>query len=344
MIQIITVLIFSMFVLTTNAVNLVSNASFEKSENGKTDQWNWVQGLKCDASCTIDTNVARSGNSSIRLLNNTPRKPHTYGILSQRIRVSPNKRYTISCYVKTEDGGMAWIGGGRNWEHRFGLPRKTTGWQRVTGSFTTKGGEGQFTLRIATESVTKGLWIDDVMLEAGGVATPFLYEPPLAAGEIRLKLFDFNPGVNLIPNASFDQCTQGFPAEWVWEQRNTDALLSIENAGGQKGTTALRISNTTPFGAHVYSALRMAHEVKVKPQTSYTITAMIKTGKARSGSWIGGGKGWHVRRAIPVTNGEWMRLSHTFVTEEDESGFMLRIITEHPTEELWINNISPLQA
>jgi len=340
MARIITVLALSILAAAGHAENLLSNGSFEKSTEGKPDLWSWATGEKCEASYMIDTNTARSGHSSIRLQNASPRKPNTYGMLTQSLRVSPNKRYTISCYVKTEDGGAAWIGGGRRWEHRFSFPRKTTGWQRITGSFNTGGGESQFTLRMTTESVTGGLWIDDVMLETGGVATPFLYEPPLAAGEIRMQLSPFDPGENLIPNASFEQSGGKCPAEWVWEQRNTDARLSLEKGRAGKSATSLKITSSTPFGAHVYSALRMAREVTVKPQTSYTISAFVKTGATTSGSWIGGGKGWKVRREIPVTNGEWTRLSHTFVTAEDETSFMLRVVTERPTKELWLDDIS----
>ena len=334
------VALFAFGALAACAENLLENASFEKSNNGQPLEWKWGIGNNAEASCTVDPSVARSGSSSICIKNATPVKPHTYGMLTQSVQVIPNRRYTISCYVKTDKCGRAWIGGGRKWEHRIGFPSKTDGWQRVEGAFNTGGGESRFTLRIAIEDITGGLWIDDVQLEQGGVATPFIYEKPLASGEVRMKLHPFDPGQNLVPNASFEKGGEKSPSGWVWEKRNTDAKLSVMTTDVRSGKSAVKISSTTPFGAHIYSSLRVAKSVKVKPGTSYTISAYIKTGESHSGSWIGGGKGWKVRRSIPATDGKWERLSHTFVTAEDETEFMLRIVTERPTEGLWLDDIS----
>ncbi|HNX33390.1 MAG TPA: beta-galactosidase [Kiritimatiellia bacterium] len=321
------------------AENLLENPSFEKADGERIPGWDW-QGGAAMATCQANPAIARSGKSSLCLKNPTPQQPNVFGSLTQTVGVSPNSRYTLSCYVKTDGGGVAWIGGGRRWQHRFMLPAKTAGWQRVVGSFATEAGETQFTLRINTDSATAGLWIDDVMLEPGAAATPFVHEAPLADGESRLTLQPFEPGANLVPNSSFEEIENGCPAGWHWDRRNTDAKLMLDATGPHTGKTAVKITNGTAFGAHVYGTLWLARPVPVKPGTSYTLSAFVKTGKTSPGIWIGGGEGWKVRRSLPATRGRWERVAHTFVTGEKETEFVLRICSDRPTEGVWLDDLS----
>lgn len=322
-----------------HAANLTDNPSFEKFDAVEITGWRW-EGGSAHATYTTDSTAARSGKVALCIKNPSPQGPNIFGSLTQTIRVSPNRRYTLSCYVKTDKGGIAWIGGGRNWEHRFRLPEKTEGWQRVVGSFTTTAGENQFTLRINTDSATPGLWIDDVMLEEGIHATPFVFEAPLEKGESRLILSAFDPGENLIPNASFETITNQVPTDWRWDPRNTDATLICDTDNPHSGKTAIKITNNTAFGAHVYATLWLARAVPVKPSTSYTISAFIRTGEKTPGAWIGGGKDWFVRRALPATHGHWQRISHTFVTGDDETTFELRLCSDRPSEGFWLDDLS----
>jgi len=334
-----TVLCAVLIAWAADAENLLENPSFEKADGDRISGWDW-QGGAAMATCRPDAAIARSGKIAICLKNPTPQHPNVFGSLTQTVGVSPNSRYTLSCYVKTDGGGVAWIGGGRRWQHRFMLPAKTEGWQRVVGAFATEPGETQFTLRINTDSATAGLWIDDVMLEPGAAATPFVYEPPLADGESRLTLQPFEPGANLVPNSSFEVAEKGCPAGWHWDRRNTDAALTLDATDPHTGKTAVKITNGTAFGAHVYGTLWLARPVPVKPGTSYTISAFAKTGATSPGFWIGGGEGWKVRRSLPATRGRWVRVSHTFVTGEKETEFVLRACSDRPTEGVWLDDLS----
>ncbi|MDD4101728.1 MAG: beta-galactosidase, partial [Kiritimatiellae bacterium] len=169
-------------------------------------------------------------------------------------------------------------------------------------------------------------------------------EPPLAAGESRLVLQPFDIGENLVPTPSFEDADNGVPMGWHWDARNTDATLSLDTANPRSGRQAVKITNGTAFGAHVFATLCLAQAVPVKPSTSYTISIFVKSGKRSPGLWIGGGEGWQVRRVLPATDGRWRRVSHTFVTGEKESSFLLRICTERPTESVWLDDISLREA
>ncbi len=322
-----------------HARNLLNNPSFEGADGERIADWRWVGGPG-NATCTVDGDSARSGDTGLCLKNPTGRKPHVYGTLFQTVSVRPNTRYTLSCYVRTAAGGDAWIGGGRKWEHRFAFPKRTDGWQRVVGSFNTASGDAQFTVRILIESETDGIWVDDIMLEQGGVPSDFVYESPLKVGEARLVVSPLDPGENLVPNPSFEQIDGVRPKGWMWDQRNTDAQLFIETTDMHSGNTCVKFTNGTPFGAHVYGWFGLVGGVTVKPSTSYTLSAFVKTGAASPGAWIGGGRGWKVRRAFPATAGRWERVAKTFTTGEDETSFALMLVTQRPTDGIWLDDVS----
>jgi hypothetical protein len=171
--------------------NLVPNSSFEEISDNHLRYWRWDR-RNTDATMAIDETIARSGKRSIKIMNGTSFGPHVYGWfgLVDGIPVKPNTTYTISCYVRTEGAGVAWIGGGRGWRVRTRFPRVTTGgrWMRVWRSFTTEPDERTFSLMVVTESPTEGFWIDDVKLEEGDRPTLYIpdFEEPRASIELEL--------------------------------------------------------------------------------------------------------------------------------------------------------------
>jgi hypothetical protein len=322
-----------------SATNLLENPTFETAAKGVPTSWHW-EGSRAKATLTVDTTVARSGKASVKITNPSARKPHVYGSLSQTVSVAPNRKYTFSCYVRADDAGTAWIGGGQKWEHRVALPRNTKGqWQRVSGTFTTGGGEKSFALRVISESKTDGIWLDDMQLEAGGTPTPFVYYPPLEPGQVRLELSAFDPGQNLVPNPSFEQVDGIRPKGWMWDPRNTDAAMAIVHGDARSGDVSIKFTNGTAFGAHVYGWFGLTAGVPVEASTAYTLTGFVRS-KSPGRAWIGGGKGWKVRCGVPNTDGEWRRISKTFITQEDETSFALMFVSESPTEGIWLDDLS----
>jgi len=329
--------------LAVPALNLLDNPTFERHRDDSPSGWRWEAG-KAKGTLSVDTQVARSGKASVRITNPSAKKPHVYGSLAQTVTVAPNRKYTFSCYVKADNAGAAWIGGGKEWKYRVPLPRDTKGkWQRVSHSFTTAGAETSFTLRVISESKTDGIWLDDCQLESGGVATPFVYYAPLAPGQVRLELSSFDPGQNLVPNSSFEQVDGIRPRGWMWDQRNTDATMTVSEDVARSGKVAVKITNGTAFGAHVYGWFGFTAGVPVKASTAYTLTAFVRS-ENPGRAWIGGGKGWKVRCGIPKTNGEWRRISKTFITQEEETSFALMLISESPTEGIWLDDVSLRQG
>ncbi len=171
-------------------------------------------------------------------------------------------------------------------------------------------------------------------------ATRLPAEPALASGESRLTLSPFDPADNLVTNASFEHVADGRPAGWVWSPGNTDARFSLETQSPRSGKTAVKITRGTALAPNVYGTLFQERVVAVKPGTTYTLSAFVKTGAAVPGAWIGGGEGWLVRRPLPATNGRWERISRSFVTGPAESSFQLRLVFDQPTDGVYVDDVS----
>jgi hypothetical protein len=320
------------------AGNLLANGSFEQAVDGAPAEWH-VDAGRAGAVITVADGLARSGAAVLRIVNPTAEAPHVYGSVIQTVKVKADTPYTLSCYVQTRQGGKAWIGGGADWQYRFALPEVAADWQRVVGNFTTAAGEERFTVRLLTESPTNGLWVDDVQLEEGRVATDFVYEAPLALGESRLTVTPLTVGPNLVPNPSFEVVDGVRPKEWMWDPRNTDARLEIEKTQARLGSVALRFTNGTPFGAHVYGWFGVVGGIPVKPGTAYTLSAYTRS-DSYTVAWFGGGAGWKLRLRLPNTHGQWELISRVFTTGDDETVFPLMVVTESPTPGFWLDGLA----
>ncbi len=152
--------------------NFVPNFSFEEVSENIPVGWRWDR-RNTNSTCTVDETQARSGKRSLKFTNNTPSGAHIYGTLwvTEPIRLQAGKPYTLSAYVKSDDPGAAWIGGGADWQFRLYIPPTQGKWQRISMTFVPSERDANFVLRINTDSPTKGFWVDDVKLEEGSEAT-----------------------------------------------------------------------------------------------------------------------------------------------------------------------------
>ena len=319
------------------ARNLLPNASFEEASGGLPEGWRWEAGA-AQAEARVDGAGARSGERCLRIENPTPASPHVFGRLVAPVRVTEGRTYTLSCYVRSAAPGTAWIGTGTGWQFRFPFPAAEA-WTRVTGTFVAD--DAALDVMILTESVTPGLWVDDVQLEPGAAATPFVYQPPLRAGETELTVLQgewVSVGANVVENSSFEALDGGLPRAWSFDRRNTDGALAVDETVAHSGARSIRLSNGTPFGAHVYSLLSYTGGLTLEPGRDYTVSCWVRSDDPGI-AWIGGGPGWRIRTMFPRTEGSWQRVWSTFRTEADTQGFPLLIVSESPTAGVWIDDV-----
>ena len=317
--------------------NLARNPSFEFAHKGKLIHWSVYEG-RAKAQLMLDDAVAHAGKRSLRIVNTAKRAPHVFSHVSQTIEVTPNRQYALSCYVKSDDAGVAWIGGGKGWKHRFGFPRKTQGWQRVVGTFKTGADETDFQVMILTESPTPALWVDDVQLELGDQATPFVAVLPLEPGQARLALAPMRQNPNLAPNSSFESVHGNRPESWMFDKRNTDATMTIDDTIAHSGQRSVKLTNGTRFCPQVYGWFGAVKGIAVKPSTPYTVSAYVRSDDPGT-AWVGGAQRWRLRCRFVQTDGKWVRVQRSVVTEPDETTIPFMIITESPTKGFWVDDV-----
>ncbi|MBN1341633.1 MAG: beta-galactosidase [Phycisphaerae bacterium] len=319
------------------AGNLVANSSFEVVLDGKPIGWSWSAG-RATGQIRIDEQVAHSGSRSVFIKNASPQAPHVYSLLRTRALIVPGRTYTLSCYVRSNDPGIAWIGGGQGWRIRLAFPKTGDQWQRVSQTFEARPEEGEFDLLIITENPTEGFWVDSVQLVEGG--EPGQYVPPLAAGKIRLQLeTDAKTGVgeNLVANPSFEVVDGQGPKHWAWNKRNTDSTMQLVG-DARSGKHAVRIANKTPYGPHVYGQLTLKERISLKPGDAYALSFYAKSDDPGQ-AWVGGGEGWHMRTPIRKTGGVWKRFSQSFVARDGDARFSLMINTDSPTSGFLVDDV-----
>jgi hypothetical protein len=317
--------------------NLLPNPSFEESEAGQVAGWSWQPGA-AKAVVTVDETVAHSGKRSLKITNPTPASPHVYGRLLTPLRLTPGRTYTLSCYVRSEDPGTAWVGTGRGWQFRFPFP-VAKDWTRVVGTF--EADDNSLDVMILSESVTPGIWVDDVQLEPGASATPFVFREPLQPGQTELTILQgdwVSVAPNLVENSGFETVDGGLPKYWSFDRRNTNGTMAVDETVAHSGNRSLKFTNSTAFGAHVYSLLSYGGGLSLEPNSDYTLSCYVRGGDPGI-SWIGGGPGWSIRLHFPRTQGNWERVVQSFRTGDDVAGFPLLVVSESPTEGFWIDDV-----
>jgi hypothetical protein len=156
------------------ASNLLANASFEEgAADGIPAGWRWDR-RNTDALCRLDPAQHHSGRQSVLVTNGTLFGAHVYGMLwrARPVRLVEGRPYAVSAWVKSEAPGIVSLIGGEDWHFRIPIPATGGEWRRVWKTFTPGSKDCDFVLRISTESPTRGVWIDDVKLEAGPLPTP----------------------------------------------------------------------------------------------------------------------------------------------------------------------------
>lgn len=295
------------------AGNLVRNADFER---GSLKEWHWGVNNGAVAKAVVDTAESHSRGHALKLTNQSPRTPHVFGALRQRVAgLKPETRYTLSAWVKASKTDRGWIGGGAGWKIRLPYPAGTYDWQRISTTFET-GADTGFDLVIVTEGPTTALWVDDISIQ-----------------EVRAEPASVTGG--LLRNAGFED---GSLQAWNWGvNRKALAKAGIDTAESHSGAYSLKIENRSDQAPHVYGVLRQRVS-DIKPNTRYTLGAWVKATGAYRG-WMGGGPDWKLRLRYPSGTYDWQWITTTFVTG-DYTEFEFVIVTEGPTESLWIDDIS----
>ncbi len=123
----------------------------------------WWNSMNCQSSAELDSRNSRSGRYSLHIINLSPRQPHVFGNMSQRISIEPNRKYMISLWAKADNLASANavnVPVDPGWFIRpIQLPRGTFDWTEFKGEFSLDTNYAD--IRILIED-TGEVWIDDL--------------------------------------------------------------------------------------------------------------------------------------------------------------------------------------
>ena len=166
-----------------------------------------------------------------------------------------------------------------------------------------------------------------------------------AAGDsevLQLKRVTAEPALsnkNLLPNPGFEKSdANGTPSGWTWDRRNTDATCTVDRSAAHRGKASIKLTNGTPFGAHVFGSLWLNRPIRLIEGKTYTMSAWVRSPSPGIVQLIGGGN-WQHRAAVPTTGQSWRRIAQTFTAGPNDVDFTLHINTESPTSGAWIDDV-----
>ncbi|RAU98158.1 S-layer homology domain-containing protein [Paenibacillus sp. YN15] len=133
-------------------------------------------GGSAKGSVSVDTEVKRSGNASVKIVNTSAKLPNVYKQISQSIKVKPNTAYVFKAWVKGENVKNAWMPGGPSMTLRKALPAGTYDWQEITYNYTTGAGETSFSFTVLSEN-EQIIWVDDLSAVEAGTDVNLMLNP-----------------------------------------------------------------------------------------------------------------------------------------------------------------------
>jgi hypothetical protein len=144
---------------------------------------------------------------------------------------------------------------------------------------------------------------------------------------------------NMLSNPGFEEIqSDGTPAGWAWDRRNTDAVCVADHNHAHGGHQSILMTNGTSFGANIYGMLWRREPAKLVVGKTYTMSAWVQSAAPGLVTLAGGGH-WQIRAAVEPTGGQWQRIVKSFSPDADDCDFTLRFITESPTRGVWIDDV-----
>jgi hypothetical protein len=124
----------------------------------------WALSDDVNITGAMDSVVRKSGMRSFKIVNRTPKRPHAYRTLSQRIgSLKPDSRYRLSFWVRAENlsPGALKVVTDPEWNYGMAMDPGTYDWREYIVEVRTGAAENGFDIRIVSEGLGTA-WFDDI--------------------------------------------------------------------------------------------------------------------------------------------------------------------------------------
>ncbi len=147
----------------------------------------------------------------------------------------------------------------------------------------------------------------------------------------------FSLAQNLVVNPGFENGMEN----WRWiNSRNARASGKVDTKIFHTGKASYRITNASKLSPYVYCEIYQ--EVKVKPNTTYQISAWCK---GLGASWVRlqGDYKWTFTRPAPEGDFDWVLLSGTHTTGPEQTMLPIMLHVESATQAVWVDDIEVVE-
>lgn len=138
--------------------------------------------------------------------------------------------------------------------------------------------------------------------------------------------------VNLLDNGGFE-FTRLVP--WQWNKTDTcQATGELDKTEHHSGYQSFKMTNASAYRANVYTTV--FQKVPVEAGKRYRVSLWCK-GKGVGSCWVGGGKNWSQRKALPQGDFDWTQVQCAVTA--DDTTFDLHINVESTTAAFWLDDV-----
>ena len=141
------------------------------------------------------------------------------------------------------------------------------------------------------------------------------------------------PDGNLVANGDFEQGGAG----WQFVSTGAKATGQLDEAEKHQGKYSYKLTNRSAMAPNLFARIFQTLP-GLRPYATYRVSCWVK-GKGCGVNWIGGGPGWGTRHWFPQGDFDWRQESFEIDSGPTPDSYDLMVLTESPTDALWVDDI-----
>ncbi len=154
-----------------SAGSLVKNGDFSALDaNGFPSSWSFAANRDEKVSARLIKGGGPDGSNAVKIVNRSPREPHVYGTLSQKVFVPKGSKCEVSFSLKGKNAAGVSFTYGKKWDGRFQCKEISSDWREFSYSFAPPDedfeADGGLAIRFIFEDLAEELLLSSVKLEA----------------------------------------------------------------------------------------------------------------------------------------------------------------------------------
>ena len=189
--------------------------------------WNTEKLNNVIADASLDTEVMKDGDGSLRITCESNREPNVYIMLTQRVSVKPNTKYIFNLDAKGQSDS-AFLFCTSDWTVRTTLSGSYD-WKNFSFEHNTGPNETSIDLILTVDGITSGLWIDNISIKEDGTGSNLIKngdfeQIPVTDGEYGVSPIAFETIENMLIDAEKNNIAVDillsphyFP-QWIFEK------------------------------------------------------------------------------------------------------------------------------